>query len=112
MTQSLTLPGLLVFATLLVAPPLLLLLASLRRYRREVYRHGKPARFFWTSVGAGVVLALNGFLTLPTATAMLNGGVRMIWAHWLALAASWVCFWVWVGLDMLIRRSRSRRSTA
>lgn len=109
MTSGVYLTGTFILAVLLIAPPLLLLLYSLRRYRREHARHGTALPFAAAAGGAGVVLAFNGLVSLFSGAAALTGGGGMGWAHALGLSASWFCFWAWVGMNVL-RARQSRRA--
>lgn len=108
MTSGVYLTGAFLLAVFLIAPPLLLLLYSLRRYRREHARHGHAMPYAGAAGAAGIVLAFNGLVSLFSGAAALSGSGGFSWAHALGLSASWFCFWAWVGMNVL-RARQSRR---
>ena len=100
--------GVLVFAVLLLAPPILSLVGALRRTRRKSSRYGRAHRLLAAGVRlSAVALAYNAILFLLSSVAIVRGGVEMGWAHSLGLLLSWLCFWGWVAMHVLLRRRRA-----
>lgn len=96
---------LLILAALLCGPPALCLRACARR-RARVRRRGGAGH--WPLAGMALAtgtLAFSLALIVPMTSAITDGaGLGRI--HAAALGLSWICFWVWLFVVVVLRRQR------
>ncbi len=102
------LPAFYILVTVFCGPPILGLLACLRRlhYTRQRGRNGNW--YLAGVVASGAALLFNVGVCIATARGITTGGAEFGPPHAMALALSWFSFWLWITV-LVIRYRRPRR---
>ncbi|MCB2110712.1 MAG: hypothetical protein H6895_11960 [Defluviimonas sp.] len=92
--------ALILYVTVLLAPPLLAVAATLRRRRYEIGRGRNGLAPLAGTLFAGATIAYLGYALIgPARSEPWNAP-----SHLLAAGLSWICFWIWLVFALMRRR--------